>query len=242
VFDGSNVPGVKYRLELINTKVPMWWVFFNVMHAGGPRTEIELGHCPRLIPSIIAHNLQGKLALPSPWPSQPKAVTDLTIGNLTLKTGGQDVNTWCWGLYLSGETTNVTLQGPTSVCELFLSEGKLFVEGDSNTYNSLNSCTTVEVGRRTAMNSSQSESGRSEVPSKTAELVMRNTALGRFMPGDVIIGQITAHAGGQIRIEHARCANLKLMTKGNGTIILQDIEKRGVLEPIAEGGSISIGQ
>jgi hypothetical protein len=242
VFDGSNVPGVKYRLELINTKVPMWWVFFNVMQSGGPHTEIELGHCPRLIPSIIGHNLQGKLTLPSPWPAQPKSVTDLTIGNLTLKTGGQDVNTWCWGLYLGGAATNVTLQGPTSICELFLSEGKLVVEGDADTYNSLNSCTTVEVGLRTVMNSSQSEPGRPASSATTAELVMRNTALGRFMPGDVIIGQITAHAGGQIRIEHARCANLKLMTKGNGTIVLQDIDKRGVLETIAEGGTISTGQ
>ena len=29
VFDSSNVPGVKYRIELVNTKVSLWWVFFS---------------------------------------------------------------------------------------------------------------------------------------------------------------------------------------------------------------------
>ncbi len=61
VFDGSNVPGVKYRLELINTKVALWWVFFSGIQRGGPHTEIVLGHCPRLIPSILAYDLQGRL-------------------------------------------------------------------------------------------------------------------------------------------------------------------------------------
>ena len=111
VFDSSNVPGVKYRLELVNTKVSLWWVFFSGIHDGGPPTEIVLGHCPRLIPSLIAYNLQGTLTLPSPWPAQPDGVSDLTIGNLTLKSIGQPVHTWCWGLYLSGEKTDVVLQG-----------------------------------------------------------------------------------------------------------------------------------
>ena len=240
VFDESNVPGVKYRLELINTKVALWWVFFSGIQRDGPRTEIVLGHCPRLIPSILAQDLQGPLELPAPWPAKPEATTDLTIGNLTLKTVGQAVSTWCWGLYLSGEQTDVTLQGPTSICELFLSEGKLVLEGDAGTYNALNSCTTVEVGRRNVMGVSPGEKAKSDTRPKPVELVMRNVALGRFMPGDVIVGQITAHTDGRIRIEHARCANLKLMTKGNGTIIMQDIDRRGELEPIDAGGAITI--
>jgi len=71
-------------------------------------------------------------------------------------------------------------------------------------------------------------------------LVMRNVTLGRFMKGDVIVGQITAHADGRIRIEHGRCANLKLLTKSNGTISISDIERHGELEQIKQGGTITI--
>jgi len=242
VFDGSNVPGVKYRLELINTRVPLWFVFFNVFPRQGPPTEVVLGHCPRLIPSIIAHNLQGEITLPSPWPAQPDAVSELTVGNLTLKTAGQPVHTWCWGLYLSGDLTDAGITGQTSICELFLSEGRLRVEGDAHTYNSLNSCTTVEVGQRHVMGLSQQESNATPGPEKRAELVLRNAALGRFAPGDAIVGQITAHSNGHVHIDRARCANLKLMTNHNGTIAMTDIERLGTLEPIAKGGAISIEQ
>ena len=163
VFDSSNVPGVKYRLELVNTKVSLWWVFFSGIYHGGPPTEIVLGHCPRLIPSVLADNLQGTLSLPAPWPAQPTAVSDLTIGNLTLKSVGQPVHTWCWGLYLSGEKTDVLLRGQTFICELFLSDGKLVVEGDTGTYNSWNSCTTVEVGQRNVMGLRPDENIRAAV-------------------------------------------------------------------------------
>ncbi|MHB8865619.1 MAG: hypothetical protein ACYC6N_24850 [Pirellulaceae bacterium] len=230
VFDSSNMPGVKYRLELVNTKVSLWWVFFSGIHEGGPPTEIVLGHCPRLIPSVLAYNLQGTLTLPSPWPVQPATASELTIGNLTLKSVGQPVHTWCWGLYLSGEKTDVMLRGQTSICELFLSEGKLVVEGDPGTYNAANACTTVEVGQRNVTDLTQEEKNRTAVEPKFAELVMRNVALGRFAKDDTIVGQITAHRDGRIRIEHARCARLKLLTKDNGTISLKDLDEQGTLD------------
>lgn len=239
VFDASNVPGVKYRLELVNTSVDLWWVFFSGIKRGGPPTEVVLGHCPRLIPSILAHNLEGTLHLPAPWPAQEEDVTSLTIGNLTLRTVGRPVRTWCWGLYLGGEKTDVTLKGHTYICELFISDGKMVLEGDDDTYNALNSCTTVEVGRRNVMGIDK-DRAPSAPPSAPVELVMRNVALGRFMKGDVIIGQITAHADGRILVEHARCANLKLLTKADGTIALSDINKEGEFELIEEGGAIAV--
>ena len=69
---------------------------------------------------------------------------------------------------------------------------------------------------------------------------MRNVALGRFATGDEIIGQITAHRDGRIRIEHARCARLKLLTKDNGTITLKDLDEQGTLERIENGGTITV--
>ena len=60
--------------------------------------------------------------------------------------------------------------------------------------------------------------------------MLRNVALGRFGPGDEIVGQITAHHNGVVRIEHARCAALKLLTRDNGEITVKDVIEQGVLE------------
>ena len=167
VFDGSNVPGVKYRLELVNTQVDLWWVFFSGIQHGGPPTQVVLGHCPRLIPSIIAYNLQGPLELPAPWPAHKEDVTQLTVGNLTLKTIGQPVGTWCWGLYLAGEMTDTRLTGQTNICELFISGGKMILEGDADSYNAWNACTTVEVGRRNVTDIQHNRTELLDAPSKS---------------------------------------------------------------------------
>jgi hypothetical protein len=230
VFDETNLPGVKCRLELVNTTVSLWWIFLSGVSTAGPPTEIVLGECPRLIPCILAYNLQGTYSLPSPWPVPESASSQVTFGNLTFKTTGREVRTWCWGLYLSGEETDAVLKGPTSICELFLSEGRLIVAGDEGTYNSANACTTIEVGQRVVMGVGGAGGASPHETEKRAELVLRNVALGRFGPGDEIVGQITAHHNGVVRIEHAQCAALKLLTRDNGEITVKDVIEQGVLE------------
>jgi hypothetical protein len=140
------------------------------------------------------------------------------------------VHTWCWGLYLSGEQTDVTLRGQTSICELFLSEGRLLMEGDPGTYNAANACTTVEVGQRTVTDWGAGAAQLPDRAGKPAELTLRNVSLGRFAAGDDIVGQITAHRNGQVRIEHARCAALKLLTRDNGLITVRDVAELGPIE------------
>ncbi len=115
----------------------------------------------------------------------------------------------------------------------------MVLEGDADTYNALNACTTVEVGRRHAAVIKHEETGQADAPREPVELVMRNVTLGRFAAGDAIVGQLTAHTDGRIFVEHAHCANLKLITKGNGTITLSDIKREGELERIETGGKIS---
>ncbi len=180
VFDDTSLPGVRYRLELVNTTVSLWWIFLSGVSTAGPPTEIVLGECPRLIPSILAYNLQGTFSLPAPWPVPESASTQVTFGNLTLKTTGRIVRTWCWGFYLSGDQTDAVLQGQTSICELFLSEGRLVVTGDAGTYNSANACTTVEVGQRPVLGVGAVRELSLPEDGKRAELVLRNVALGRF--------------------------------------------------------------
>jgi len=240
VFDPSNVPGVRYRLELINTTVPLWWVFFGGIADNGPPTEVVLGNCPRLIPSLMAENLRGTLHLPSPWPPKPGDVASLTFGNLTLRTTGKTVNTWCWGIYLSGDKTDAVLDGATTICELMISGGRLVMQGDPGTYNAQNACTTVEVGHVKRPMDIDKNKPDKRTKGKPVELIIKNASLGRFAKNDPIIGQITAHRGGRVKIEHARCANLKLITKENGKISLPDCVKRGTFTLVKDGGPIVV--
>ena len=240
VFDASNVPGIRYRLELSNTTVPLWWVFFGGIAGNGPPTEVVLGHCPRLIPSLMAGDLQGTLRLPSPWPAKPDDVATLTYGNLTLRTIGKPVNTWCWGIYLWGEKTNAVLEGATNVCELMIYDGKLIVQGDPGTHNSQNSCTTVEVGHVNRPMDLDRDKPAKRAKQKPVELIVKNASLGRFAKNDQIVGQVTAHRGGKVKIENARCASLKLITKENGTISLKNVIKQGEFTLVKDGGRIEV--
>jgi hypothetical protein len=116
----------------------------------------------------------------------------------------------------------------------------MLVEGDSDTCNSMHSCTTVDVGRRNAADGTTDVDAARRDGNRPVELIMRHVALGRFDPHDAVVGQMTAYQDGRIRVEHARCARLKLITQGNGTIEFSEIDRQGQCECLAEGGNISL--
>lgn len=221
VFDGSNVPGADYRLQLINTRVPdFWFLFVNHVRMDGPPVEIVLRHCPKLIPSVLGHNLTGTVRLPLTLD------TPVRTGNVTWRRESEPVSVIAWGLYLTGDQTNFTVAGPTTICELMLWDGRCAVVGDDGTYNAAVTATTVECGFLDAP-------GR-------PELHLRNVSLGNFYQGVAVRGQVTAQGDGKVIVEHARCADLLLITKGRGTITLQDIRQEGQFTRIEEGGPIHL--
>lgn len=227
VFDGSVLPGVKYRLELINTRVSLWFLFFSRVSLDGPPTEITLGHCPRIIPSISGCNLGGSVHLPETIGSGKAGQPVVQVGNLTLKAVDVPIKAIAWGVYLWGSKTDLTLTGPTRICELMLRVGRATVVGEPGTYNACLSATTIEVGR-------------DGPDAKPAELIIRHASLGRFGKQDPVRGQITAHGNSRINIEHARCSNLILMTKGKGIITAGHLIKQGSLTKIEQGGPIRL--
>jgi hypothetical protein len=227
VFDASNVPGAPYRLELVNTKVPVWFLFANQITMDGPPTEIEIRHCPVLIGSILGQDLSGPMSLPCPWPGKAGAGATLKTGNVTWKAAGEDVNIFTWGAYLWGDKTDVVFPAPTNICELMVYEGKASLVGTPGAYDAVTPATTIEVGRPGAADSK-------------AELVLRNVAIGHPGRAGAIRGQITAHGSSRVSIEHARCNDLLLITKNKGTITVSDIEKVGQVDFIQDGGSITL--
>jgi hypothetical protein len=72
------------------------------------------------------------------------------------------------------------------------------------------------------------------------DLLLRNTAIGRFAAGDPVKGQITAQGSGRVTVQHARTADLVLITKDRGTIALEDIQREGEIEMRQEGGPIAL--
>jgi hypothetical protein len=134
------------------------------------------------------------------------------------------VGIFTWGLYLWGDQTNLTIAGPTLICELMVWDGKVALVGTPGTYDAATTATTIEVGAP----------GRDSA----AELTLRNAAIGRFAPGDPVTGQVTARGRARITIDHARTANLVLITKDSGAISLSDIERTGEIKVIADGGPV----
>ena len=228
VYDRSNALGATYRLELVNTTVPMWFLFVGGMSMDAPPATVLLDDCPRLIPSIMGGDLRGRVNLPCLWGKPFEQ--DVTVGNVTFRTL-KPVGIGCWGVYVGGNRTDLTLVGPTRICELMASGGKVTLEGSSpQARDATCSLTTVEVGG-----------------GGPAELVARNAELGRR---DGFRGQLSAHKGGRvtiedslvqhadlianeqghIRIRHSRLVNSELLERG-GTIRTQDTTTMPASQP-----------
>ncbi len=237
VYDARNLPGVNYRLELTNCTVPMWWVFFHNVSNDGPPVTITLRDCPAFIPSILANDLRGTFHLPSPWPGDATHGT-LSVGNLTLKTLDKPVHTWCWGVYLSGEKTDVTLRGPTNICEMMVWDGKATLVGDEGTFNAKTTATTIDVGRE-KIRTKSTDTGDTLSWKPKAELTLRNASIGRFPPGSPVKGQITAKGDSVVRVEDSECSDLLLITKDRGKIAMTNVTRRGTFELIEQGGPIT---
>ena len=238
VYDGSNVPGAAYRLELVNTQVPLWFLFVRQVSMAGPATTVVLEDCPRFIPSIMGGDLRGRVNLPCLWGEVFEQ--DVTIGNVTFR-APKPVGIGCWGVYLWGKDTDLTLTGPTNICELMLRDGKATLEGSMPPARDARcSLTTVEVGSR----------GEQE---SQAELTLRHAELGRR---DGFRGQLAAHKGGRIAIEDSliqnadvianprsdiqikssELVNCELLQRG-GQIQTQDVTSRPASQPAGESRS-----
>jgi hypothetical protein len=199
----------------------MWFLFVGGISTDGTRAEIGLRGSGPLIPSITAHNLRGSVNLPT------NIERPVTIGNVTWKPLSGPVRAPGWGVYLSGDRTDVTLTGPTRIAELMLWAGKAALIGDEGSYNAATNATTIDVG--------------SDAPPSSAELRIRNATIGWFGgKAAAIRGQITASAGSHIVIDHARCDALTLITRGQGTIAMRDILREGEFKRMQSGGPITV--
>ena len=199
VFDERNVPGARYHIEVINSRVPLWWVFFGGIRGDRPKSEIVLGDCPILVPSIIATNLRGTVELPLPWPPRGETHAVLEVGNLTLRTVDKPVRTNAWGIYLSGRNTDVTFRGPTRCCELMVWGGKVRFQGTPGTTDSIQACTTIDIHG-------------------DADVRFRNVTFSTSGPANPIMPQITVDGTATLAAEDGQFGKVRLFARDEGTM------------------------
>jgi hypothetical protein len=238
VYDGAVLPGARYRLELVNTTVRLWYLLAEIA-TDGPPAELVLHHCPAFVPLIAGTDLRGTLHLPSTRTEEGSGPglapgTVFRTGSTIWRVGEEPVRLPCWGLYLSGERTDLTIPGPSVIVELFLWGGKVVLLGGERTYDLWLTGTTVEVGQ---FGVETGELGGSPSSVPQAELVVRYARLSPFEKAGVR-GQVVAHNGGAITVEHARCRNMLFMTRGDGRITLEALEDDGEVTLLETGGPI----
>jgi hypothetical protein len=234
-FDGSVLPGARYRLELRNVTVPEWYLFFGDVRNEGPRTTYRLNDCPWVLPSLMGRDLTGSVCLPTNWTgTQPPgtwrsavpAGTRVTCGTLTVEAVSDRVGIPAWGVYLSGPASDLTLSGPTRIAELMVNDGgKCRLAGTTGTHDAWCTATTIEVHG---------------TPAQTAELHCTNASLGWFSDLWGVKGQITAHDNATVTIDGPYCDDVILITKGTGTIAVQAPTGKTEFQVLREGGPVLV--
>lgn len=217
-YDSSSLlPGVSWKLELVNTTVERWFVFVRNIGMHHPAAEITLNESHDLIVSLLGHNLTGTASL-SNHLTEP-----IKIGNVTLRGADQPAGISMFAIYLSGEENDLELRGQTHLCELMHRGGTLRVIGTPGEHELSIGCTTLEV-------------------SGDARLEVEHVHLGRPLTwqSDNELGEATVAGEAQLLGSDISINNVRFRTQDAGAIRLTKTTDYGLIEEDAEGGSIQI--
>jgi hypothetical protein len=217
-YDAASLtPGVKWRLEMVNTTVERWFVFLRNIGMGHPPCEITLGESRDLIVSLLGHNLHGSLFLSN------DLRVPLRVGNVTLKNGGQRAGISMWAVYLSGDDTDLSITGAAHICELMHRGGHLKVHATPGTNELSIGCTTLEL-------------------SGAAVMEIHDIHLGRPLTwqDDGELGEATVAGTARLAGRDVSARNVRFHTREQGQVDLQRVVRRGKIERREEGGPVRV--
>lgn len=207
------ITGSPWRLSLQNVRVPLWYLFAQESRMTAPPVTIVMHNGKNVFCKFMGKNITGSPKLGGPWSNYYKILPGLpsirnpgwhpmppncsvTIANVTFQSG-PNTNDWTyvrgWGLYIRGGGTNFSVTGPSQLVEIWFEDGTLSLTGGQN-FNMGCHCNTIEAHG-------------------TANINIKNAALGEFGVSHTIQGEITAFGRSKIRIENARVSDLGLRTK-----------------------------
>ncbi len=214
----SLLPGVNWRLQLTNTRVERWFLFVRNIGDWQPPAEITLVSSKDLIVSLLGHNLKGEVQLSRDL-QEP-----LTIGNVTLKAPqGDPAGVSMYGLYLSGDETELSVTGESHICELMQSGGRLRISGTHRKDSISIGCTTLEL-------------------SGNASMEVHRVHMGRPLTwqDENSIGEANVKGEAKLFGSEISVKNVRFRTEEDGQVELSEIEKHGMLETNPGGGPITI--
>lgn len=142
IFDKNNflkLPDINFKLELVNTKVPFWWIGLQNINASPTATPtyIKLNEVPDAVIDIVGENLRGDYALPGTHLGSENTLppnTSKCFGNTCLQTFDNPAGIYAWGLYLWGENTDVNVNGKSYIPEIVLHSGKVKLFDKTNNF------------------------------------------------------------------------------------------------------------
>jgi len=204
IYDSKSLtPGVEWHLDLKNTTVGHWFVFLRNIGMESPPCEVTLGESPRLIVSLLGHNLTGDLTLSGDL-AEP-----VTLGNLTLRKSREFPGVSMWALYCSGDKTDLRVRGTTHICELMHSGGRLHLSGTAGRNELSIGCTTLEL-------------------SGTATMTVEHVHLGRPLAwtDDATVGEANVVGNATLIGSDVSVRGVRFHTEGNGQVKINGLEKK----------------
>lgn len=218
LFDSTNTPGVEYRMRLTRHIVPdQWFVFLRRIEMQRPPCKVILRDCPRVLVSLLGHNLQGQVNLSGDL-KEP-----LKLGNLTLSKTEKPVGISMYCLYCTGGKTDLSVHGPAIIAELMHWGGKLKMKGTPGKNDLTLLCTTLEA-------------------KGSAKIHLENVHMGRPLTWteQETMGEANVADNAILTGNHISTNRVVLHTRDKGQITLKNIKELGPIVKRLEGGSIRV--
>lgn len=205
-----DLPGLPYRLEVANTRVPFWFLSIFEVRTGGPVSTFELENTSGLTVGVHAENLKGRPRPTGRWQNDPSApelpavevsgqheippACGVQIGNANLIAPARSsARVSSWSFYLRGLQTDFAARGPTKLAEIVMLEGRLRFEG-RDAYDARLAANTINLHR-------------------DARLELRNVSLGPLTVGTGVQGSLLMHGVSSCSIDGALIDDMRFESR-----------------------------
>lgn len=238
------VPASPCRLELQNHRSPSWQFFAVNASTAGPLQTLTLRNFEDVICNFRGIDLVGAPVLGGPWTSYYSELPGLPsttrpgfhamppgcsvrLGNVLFQSG-PGPNDWnrlrAWGLYARGTATNLTVNGPSHLAELQLTDGQMHLNG-TGSFDMAVFANTVRLYQ-------------------SAQLTITNARLGETGINPGVTGLIEANQNASCTIQTARTGPLRLrVTSPGASITTQNVYGVGnLILDNAGGGTLAVQQ
>ena len=179
-----------------------------------------LRDCPKVLPALLSWNVKGS-------PRLTETISGpIRFGNMTLRAEKEPVKTVVWGVYCSGAETDVTIRGPVRICELMVFDGHVRLFGTEGTHDAVCLSTTLDAHNNTHV--------------ELENVRLRRPLAWTGAKRSSIVGQVSAQDDARFVGRNVSLGRLRMITRDNATITLENAVKTDEVSREARGGPIRL--